>query len=171
MTPYREFVRAHGGVPREQFLATIKDPVLLLHSPLNPEDPDEPTARFMTIQFRPGKDPQEPEQGPQAVLPIVKRPGSNAFALMITVGRAQNNDIVLPDSRVSKFHCYFRKLGTSWVISDANSTNGTKVDEVELPTERTLPLRSGAQIVLGETLVLEFLEPKELHERIHKPTP
>lgn len=167
LIPYRDFVKEYKGLDREAFLAKVRDPHLVLHTTLNPEESDEPTARFLTIQFRPSQ-AGEVDAGPQAVIPVVKRHGANAFTMMITIGRAMNNDIVLPDARVSKFHCYLRRVGASWVVSDANSTNGTKVEEVELPTERSLPLRSGAQLVLGGTLVLEFLEPAALHERIRQ---
>lgn len=165
LIPYRDFVRDNAGLTRERFLAAHPYPLLVLHSSLNPEESDEPTARFLTIQFRPQL-AGEVDAGPQAVIPVQKRPGANAFALMVTIGRAMNNDVVLPDARVSKFHCYLRRVGASWVLSDANSTNGTKVDEVELPAERSLPVRSGAQLVLGGSLVLEFIEASDLHERI-----
>ena len=47
------------------------------------------------------------KQGP-VVLPV--RKVQTTFPSMITVGRARNNDIVVPDALVSKFHAFFRQL-------------------------------------------------------------
>src|SRR5581483_607894 len=58
------------------------------------------------------------------VFPLRKQ-ATNAFAMMVTVGRAANNDIVLPYDGISKFHAYFSNLGGGWVLVDAKSTNGT----------------------------------------------
>ena len=72
------------------------------------------------------KPPENPKE--LAIAPLRKRPGGNAFTGMITVGRADNNDLVISDGTVSKFHAYFRRLGQRWTITDANSRNGTMVD-------------------------------------------
>ena len=65
------------------------------------------------------------------VLPV--RKVQSTFPSMITVGRARNNDIVVPDALVSKFHAFFRQLDDGeWGLADAGSANGTKLGEVEL---------------------------------------
>lgn len=169
MISFREFAQAHTGESRTEFTASIRHPHLVLWTELNDESDERPTAQFLTMRH-----PTRPEVAPQvgdadhplAVLPVKKREGSNAFTLMVTIGRAPNNDVVLADRRVSKFHAYFRRVGSAWTISDANSTNGTKVDEVPVPAERSITLRSGARIVLGGSVTLEFLEGDDLFERL-----
>jgi pSer/pThr/pTyr-binding forkhead associated (FHA) protein len=47
--------------------------------------------------------------------------------MMVTVGRAANNDIVLPYDSISKFHAYFSNVGNTWTLTDAKSTNGSFV--------------------------------------------
>jgi hypothetical protein len=50
------------------------------------------------------------------------------FPSMITVGRTANNDVVIPDVTVSKFHAYFRAAGNQrFELCDAGSRNGTFV--------------------------------------------
>ncbi|MCO5168529.1 MAG: FHA domain-containing protein [Planctomycetes bacterium] len=173
MIPFEAFARSHQGASRTAFVAEVRDPHLALWTALDDESDERPTAQFLTVSISAkrgdagadearGADPS----APLALLPVRKREGSNAFALMITIGRAPNNDLVLPDRRVSKFHAYFRRLGGAWTINDANSTNGTTVDEVLVPPERGLTLRSGARIVLGGAVHLEFLEGDDLFERM-----
>lgn len=60
------------------------------------------------------------------VLPV-RKTDSNPFP-MISLGRARNNDICIPDSSVSKVHAYFvapDKTEARWRIKDAKSLNGT----------------------------------------------
>lgn len=169
MIAFNKFVEAHRNESRAEFTASLRHPHLVLWTDLNDESDERPTAQFMTIRHQTRTEaPQPPdeEDRPLFVLPVKKREGSNAFTLMVTIGRAPNNDVVLADRRVSKFHAYFRRVGSAWTISDANSTNGTKVDEVPVPAERSITLRSGARIVLGGSVNLEFLESDDLFDRI-----
>lgn len=174
MIRFDEFARAHEGESRSEFLAAVTEPHLVLWTELNDESDERPTAQFLTLAHplpssRGG--PEAADDAPRAVLPLKKRANGNAFSLMVTLGRAPNNDIVLADRRVSKFHAYFRRVGSGWTVSDANSTNGTKVDEVPVPSERSVSVRSGSRVILGGTVVLEFLEGEDLYERLscHRP--
>lgn len=167
MISFQSFVRSHRGESRAAFVAGIREPHLALWTPLDDESDERPTAQFLTLSHAPqAGDATSDHDAPRAVLPVAKRTGSNAFTLMITIGRAPNNDLVLPDRRVSKFHAYFRRVGDAWTVSDANSTNGTMVDGVPVPPERGLTLRSGARIILGGAVHLEFLEADDLYDRL-----
>jgi pSer/pThr/pTyr-binding forkhead associated (FHA) protein len=82
-----------------------------------------------------------------------------SFPSMITIGRTKNNDVVLADPLVSKFHAYFRQLDGAWLLADAGSINGTRVGEVELPRRgQPQPISWGDRIAFGEC-VLTFLDP------------
>ena len=63
--------------------------------------------------------------GRPLVLPL--RKVQSTFPSMITVGRTDNNDLVVPDEQVSKFHAFFRLVGDRVELSDAGSRNGTFV--------------------------------------------
>ena len=45
----------------------------------------------------------------------------------MSVGRADDNHIVIPDGSVSSHHAEIAFDGSSWVLTDTGSTNGTKV--------------------------------------------
>ena len=86
-----------------------------------------------------------PVSRPRAEEPLVfelrKSQGKvNPFSMGITLGRAENNDIPLPDGSVSRFHAYFvQGARGSWSVVDAESRNGTWVGPMRLaqgvPTE------------------------------------
>jgi pSer/pThr/pTyr-binding forkhead associated (FHA) protein len=162
LVSYRSFASEHAGLDRDAFVARVKDWVLLVWTAL--DDADN-TANFATII---GASPPHVPKGrtPHAVARLIKRPGANPFALMVTLGRAQNNDVVLNHGAVSKFHAYLRQLGAGWFLSDAGSTNGTAVDGIALARERSVPLKSGARIQLGGEVDLELLAPADLHARL-----
>ena len=56
-------------------------------------------------------------RGPRGVevYPLAKKPGAS-FADMITIGRTPNNDVVLRDVTISRFHAYFRQRGEAYGI-------------------------------------------------------
>lgn len=98
---------------------------------------------------------------------VAKRPNSNPFGLMITIGRAANNDIVVEDAGVSKFHAYLHRSPGGWSLTDARSLNGTWVDGVRL-APGTPPARvgDGSVIRLGEGVVMAYLEPAGLYRHL-----
>lgn len=163
LTTFADFARAHADQALEDFLDEVRDPHLFIPSIDTGGAIDEPTS-FATMRFVPGSS-RAVREGAR-IIPVRKRRDSNAFAMMITLGRAPNNDLVIPDQRVSKFHAYFRRLGQQWTINDANSMNGTWVDGQPIASDRSAPLRSGSSIRIAETLELVFLEPQALYERL-----
>lgn len=90
-------------------------------------------------------------RGQELVALVRKRPGSNAFTNMITVGRATNNDIVVPHAAVSKLHAYFAlDPGRPLALVDSGSRFGTFVDGARLePRSERRPLADGARIRFG----------------------
>ncbi len=164
MIPFGEFLKQHQGLSREQFLARVRVPHVLL-------DRGRPTreASFLTVKLDKDALDRVERPGEEHLAPVEKRAdGKNAFAMMITVGRAANNDIVIPDGRVSKFHAYFRQQGADWLICDANSRNGTFVDGQAVPQQGGAPVRPGARIRLAKSLELVFYDPPALFEKLRQ---
>ncbi len=63
-----------------------------------------------------------------------------------TIGRAENNDVVLEDMRVSRHHVRIDLKDEQWVIIDFQSTNGTTVNGEKI---RSHSLRDGDRIHIG----------------------
>jgi hypothetical protein len=83
------------------------------------------------------------------VYPLLKKPGA-PFADMITVGRTSNNDVVLKDVTVSRFHAYFRERNGQWIVCDAGSKNGTHLRGSLMAARKELPVSSGDAVRIGD---------------------
>ncbi len=69
----------------------------------------------------------------------------------VTIGREEGNVIQLNDERVSRFHVKIQSDGGRLVLTDLESTNGTRVNGEDV---RLRVLKFGDLIQLGRTLVL-----------------
>jgi two-component system cell cycle response regulator len=72
----------------------------------------------------------------------------------IQIGRDENVDIFLDDSGISRVHVELTRSNTAWLVHDANSKNGTLLNDQRLlaPTE----LKNGDRLKLG-SIILKFL--------------
>lgn len=91
-----------------------------------------------------------------AFLEVWRPDGSDLVPLAgerLTVGRAEDNDIVLAaDGQVSRVHAVFDRLGAGWSIRDVGSSNGTFVNGKRLGSEMVLD--PGDEIRVGRTRIV-----------------
>ncbi|MEW5850661.1 MAG: FHA domain-containing protein [Myxococcota bacterium] len=79
----------------------------------------------------------------------LRRHGLGGFlGASIRVGRAPSNDVVIPQSHVSKLHARITVDGDRYLIADAGSANGTRVNEVRLGST-PVALTAGDVVRLG----------------------
>src|SRR4051794_23256171 len=69
----------------------------------------------------------------------------------VTVGREEGNAIRLNDERVSRFHAKVQVEDGDIILTDLESTNGTRVNGSAVQIRR---LRAGDQVSIGRTLLL-----------------
>ncbi|GMV43256.1 MAG: hypothetical protein AMXMBFR64_49720 [Myxococcales bacterium] len=67
---------------------------------------------------------------------------------VINLGAMEDNDMVLDDDTVSRYHCRILQNDNSYVIEDLGSTNGTFVNRVRI---REAYLKPGCLVTLGKT--------------------
>ncbi|RPJ52031.1 MAG: FHA domain-containing protein, partial [Chloroflexi bacterium] len=67
---------------------------------------------------------------------------------LIRVGRASENDIVLPDPKVSRNHAELEWNGTGFILRDLSSVNGTYVNGQRLANSNRL-LRDGDEVLFS----------------------
>ncbi len=117
-----------GQSSKSEFVAQHRSPFLLQLTSSTDDAQACPPAdlEFGTISLPPGKVAAHADHDHR--LFELKKRGKNPFADMVTVGRAANNDVVIPSPCVSKFHAFFRARPGGWVIVDAGSSNGTHLD-------------------------------------------
>jgi len=98
------------------------------------------------------------------VVYALRRNGRSASHL-ITLGRAPDNDVVVPDVSISRFHAFVKQgANRRWLMQDAGSTNGTTVNGSSVPRQGHGPpaeLCSGDDVRLGQ-VELTFLDGEAL---------
>jgi hypothetical protein len=93
---------------------------------------------------------RQAQQIGRVVLAVKKTQSS--YPSMITVGRAPNNDLVIQDGLVSKFHAWFRVTDGQASVADAGSANGTRVNDLLLVANaEPTPLAPGDKVTFGVT--------------------
>jgi len=70
---------------------------------------------------------------------------------VISIGRTEGNDLILPKSNVSKRHARLVFTDGRYVVTDLNSTNGTYVNRYRI-TEATV-VYPGDRIYIGDFVV------------------
>ncbi|MCA9269685.1 MAG: FHA domain-containing protein [Planctomycetales bacterium] len=80
----------------------------------------------------------------------------------VTVGREEGNDIQLNDERVSRYHLKIQEDHDKLVLTDLQSTNGTKVNGEEIQLRI---LRHGDLIAVGRSMLI-YGRPEQIAERL-----
>ncbi|MGN7613703.1 FHA domain-containing protein [Magnetococcales bacterium HHB-1] len=157
---------------KKTFSAIVRRPVLmgsrLFQGLLSSNVGDEgATLQF----FSPSKDMSntEPDKGlflDQAVYPLMKTGWSeSANASHYSVGRSNKNDLTMADYAISNRHARIEKVGTGYFICDNGSTNGTKVNGIEVQKDDQIELADGDEVAFGRFL-FTFLYPAALYMKI-----
>ena len=127
-------------------------------APMPPRAPAAPAAPVPPPRA-PAPTPPRAAGGPPGVLAnLVVRTGALKGQRLpirvpiVNVGRAEYNDVVLPDDSVSTSHAKLQRREGVWVLVDLDSTNGCFVDAERVQGET--PLAPGALIRFGEVQVL-----------------
>jgi len=107
----------------------------------------------------------------------MKRPTATVLAIrkvqstfpdMITVGRTANNDVVVTDVAVSRFHAFFELREDAVALADAGSRNGTTVNgEALKPRAPATVVPPGSLVAFG-TAEFMLLDAGALWDRLHK---
>src|SRR5438445_9321782 len=79
----------------------------------------------------------------------------------LTIGREEGNLLRLNDERVSRFHAKIQQDGNDLILTDLESTNGTRVNGHVVQIRR---LRYGDRVAMGRSLLL-FGSDEEINAR------
>jgi tetratricopeptide (TPR) repeat protein len=79
----------------------------------------------------------------------------------LSIGRAEDNDLQLPDPNVSRHHARIHLEGANYILTDLGSANGTLIDGVPLSAPHVL--KQGERFTIGNT-DLTYLEPGQASE-------
>lgn len=133
-------------------------PVLVYEPPVRDEPGDDSEDDF---QFRTSAgDGAINSKTGEAVVALVEKTKDNAFQRRVTLGRTTNNDIVLEDASVSRFHAWLQLNEKAvWEIVDAGSRNGTFVNGRRLAQKVGQSLDNDQRVRIG-SVELRFFTAK-----------
>lgn len=151
-----QFARQFLSTDRAAFIAGLKAPVLVWEPPMS-------GVGFSAEGWQStgaGQQRARPTNGHTLVFSVEKLPvKANAFAMGITLGRIDTNDIVVDDATISRFHAFLQhddRRGI-WSLSDADSKNGTWVGLNKVGQNLRVPLVDGDSLRFGEVKMRFFL--------------
>lgn len=84
------------------------------------------------------------------------------LATPVTIGREEGNLLRLNDERVSRFHAKVQVDNEDFILTDLESTNGTRVNGTVIQIRR---LRHGDRVCVGRSLLL-FGSNEEIRQRM-----
>lgn len=102
---------------------------------------------------------------PMAV--VIEKTKDNAFQRRITIGRTANNDIVLDDTSVSRFHAWIEQNAAEWVLVDAGSRNGSTVAGRKIVAKAPSVLTNGLVVRIG-ALQLTYYTAQGFLDMLHR---
>lgn len=73
----------------------------------------------------------------------------------VTIGRDEDNGIVIDNLAVSSYHAKIDKVGAEYIVTDLQSTNGTFVNDQKVVSHK---LSHGDNIIIGKHVIL-FVAP------------
>ncbi len=82
---------------------------------------------------------------------------------LLTFGRDQGNDVVVPSGSVSRQHAKIVPAGNHWIFCDLGSTNGSWLNDNAMPPHRYKILRSGDEFILADARYVVRLRPDVSH--------
>lgn len=134
------------------FRASLEHPVLIWKAP--PADASGQTWQGTHSGVTPA---HRPNDGEAIVFDVHKDPKKqNAFAMGVTVGRIDTNDVPLDDVSVSRFHAWLAQDSKGWVLCDAESKNGTFFNGTRVEPKQKIPIKDHAKLKFGEVEVTFF---------------
>lgn len=90
----------------------------------------------------------------------------------VTIGRAQECDITLPNTKVSRRHVQLYHEANRWQVRDLGSMNGTTLNEQTVEPNATVVLSNGDRLILGDLELVLSYEPIDHPDRpVTEPLP
>jgi serine/threonine protein kinase len=73
----------------------------------------------------------------------------------VIIGRGTDCDVVVSDPTVSRLHARLQRIDGQWML-ESLGTNGTWINETELPRGVSMPIRAQDRIACGDNTTIEF---------------
>ncbi len=97
----------------------------------------------------------------------VKKLKESIWSSRVSVGRARNNDITIDDASVSKMHAHFIQKDGAWMVTDAQSHNGLRINGDLIAANAPHVLAVNDQLVFG-SVATTWLDAGALYDFIRR---
>jgi hypothetical protein len=109
-------------------------------------------------------------EGGMSFLHPIKKMQTDTGHPGVVLGRAKNQDMVVPVPSISSAHVAFIPQGAgAWTVTDLGSKNGTWLNEEQLVQNEPRPLRDGQYLRLGGNLIGWYFGAGRLWELLRSP--
>ncbi len=161
MTSYiKDYIALARTLDKETFVQRNPFPFLIHRTQeqsLAPRDEYGSTLRMRkdpnTREWR--VEPTPP--APMDQVEVLKKSKRNSVAEKILVGRTETNDVVVTHMTVSKHHAFFTiDIKGTTIVTDAGSTNGTRLNGQDLRAREPRTLTDGDQLSFGDIAFLFY---------------
>jgi hypothetical protein len=156
---------ADGSLAHESFMFRVDTALRARwHGELAELLADLPGPRVSQVRVVLGRLAQARRDALRRIAGYLQQPPPPAFMLppgpgSFTIGRDVACDLVLSDMTVSRTHAGLRREAGSWLLSDAGSTNGTRLNGWRVTGP--VPVQAGDQVTFGSmTLVVTDRAPR-----------
>jgi FHA domain-containing protein len=85
----------------------------------------------------------------------------------VSVGFLRTNDVIIQEATISRVHAYIERGASGYVVIEAGSSNGVKVNDTKVNLGQSVPVRSGDRIAFGNVSTL-FMMPEDLHSFVRR---
>lgn len=156
-----ELARHAAALEREPFALRFPGPWLVA---LGDARSHGSSGRFITVAESDRQStPSDMRIGADATAwAVVKR--TSTFPRKILVGRAPNNDVVLPYPSLSKLHAFFALESGRLTLTDAGSKNGTYVNDQPVPAAGGVAIEDHDVVRFGAAVRVAVLSAEALYD-------
>ncbi|MBN2497903.1 MAG: FHA domain-containing protein [Deltaproteobacteria bacterium] len=152
----QDYVPAAMQLARDSFRERVRVPVLVTIAPQLEESFQTARTRALDDMSQLGPHNRADLLHQAKVLEL--RPIRRRRLLQVTIGRSEENDIVLQDETVSSHHAIFTQHPSSGkpLIQDQESTNGTRINNQLLIPYKAVRVHDGDLLSFGDVTFLFF---------------
>ncbi len=68
---------------------------------------------------------------------------------LVTIGRSSDSTLVIVDEYTSTYHARLARTGGEWILTDLDSTNGTRLDGARVT--KSVPVPPYTPVTIGTT--------------------
>jgi len=69
----------------------------------------------------------------------------------IRIGRANDNNVIIDNKLASRYHAIIQKIKDDYFLKDTESTNGTFLNGIKIPSDKYIKLEHGDTVTIGKT--------------------